>query len=137
MRVRLKNDNSPKAIRLISLPEGLFDPAACDVHKKIIELRDRAIAHSDFDLKPTARVPRNDTGVMTWSKPFNPLSEGISIPFFQTMAWRLFNHCFHEMKQLNSQMNGAPDPTGSPQLSGDSVSIISIPLSDFIPKAER
>jgi hypothetical protein len=130
-----RNDTNPKAARSISIPDEFFNDEQKALHDKVIGLRDRGIAHSDFDLKPTARVPRNDTGVMTWSKPFNPLSEGINIASFRDIAWRLHMHCFDEMSRLNNQMNGAPAPSiqSSPPPEG-ATTIIALKLSEFVPK---
>lgn len=130
-----RNDTNPKAHRCISLPADLFDATSLGLHDKIIGLRDRGIAHSDFDLKPTARVQRNDSGVMTWSKPFNPLSEGISIESFRVMAWRLHMHCVSEMFRLNNQLNGAPESAtqSTPPPEGASTTI-TFKLSEFKPK---
>jgi hypothetical protein len=72
-----------KAKASISLPEGFFNVICIQLHKKLTKLRDSGVAHSDFELKPTGRVLRNDVGLMTWSKPFNPLSEGINIDLFK------------------------------------------------------
>src|SRR5258706_5873576 len=129
-----RNDGYPKAVRYISLPANFFDTTSQELHDKIIELRDRGIAHSDFDRKPTARVPSMNPGVMTWSKPFNPLSEGISIEKFKNMSWRLHMHCFDEMSRLNNQMNGAPEPT-TQYIPPEGTSInLAIKLSEFKPK---
>lgn len=132
-----RNDKNPKANRYISLPEDRLDAASVQLHKKLLELRDRGIAHSDFDLKPTARVARTDVGMMTWSKPFNPLSEGINIELFKTLAWRLQHHCWDEMFRLNNQLNGAPAPDNQViPPTGETSTTIAFKLSDLKPTGD-
>ena len=126
-----RNDKNPKADRYIELPANLLDTAGHQLHTKIIELRDRGIAHSDFDLKPTSRVQRNDVGVMTWSKIFNPLSAGISVAKFQEMSWLLSMHCINEMSRLNSQLNGAGPSSQSIPVPEDASLELRFKLSDF------
>lgn len=126
------NFGEPKAVRSITLPEDIFDPDGFRLHEKILQLRNKGIAHSDYTLKPTARVPSAASGLMTWSKPFNPLSEGINIDKFRDMAWQLHMRCFEEASKLNNQLNGAPIPAsqGSSPPAGVAINL-SIKLSEL------
>lgn len=132
-----RSDGYPKADKFITLPDGFFDAASLQLHDRIISLRDRGIAHSDFDTKPTARVPIKGAGFMTWSKPFNPLSEGLNIKAFEDLSWRLSMHCWTEMSRLDNQMKGAPPPASPvvPPSEGFVTNLV-IPLSEFLPKKD-
>jgi hypothetical protein len=71
----------------------IFDAKQLHMHDTIIALRDRGIAHSDYDLKPTRRIqgPKGG-GTMSEGKTFNP-QEGLNIAMFRDLAHRLHVHC--------------------------------------------
>ena len=73
-------------------------------HDKVLGLRHTGVAHSDFDRKPTSRVPFEGSGVIIRSKPFNPLSEGIDIEMFKSMAKTLKSYCVTKMIELNQSI---------------------------------
>ncbi len=100
----------PKAEQKIKLPADFFDAESLDLHERVLTLRNKCIAHSDYDRKPTARIPIDSTGVMTRTKPFNPLYEGIDIVSFRDLNKRMELHCWDQTMRLNNQMNGAPAP---------------------------
>ncbi len=105
------------------------------LHERIIDLRDRGIAHSDYSLKPTRRVARQDTAIMAWSKPFDILGELLDVNVFRDLAWAMHCHCVNAIfvlgKQLREQSMAAPlDARGA--LPDGAISL-RIPLSAFAP----
>ena len=72
-----------------------------ELHRKILTLRHEGIAHSDFDRKPTSRVPFEGSGVLIRSKPFDLLSEGIDISMFKAMAESMESYCVTRLIELN------------------------------------
>ncbi len=123
---------NPKAHKNIPRPDAILDSASLALHDKIIKLRNQGIAHSDYERKPTARVPIDSPGVMSWSKPFNPLSEGIDIAAFRALARRMQFHCWDYARALNHQMNNASPPLSTPPEMANGASLnVTLPLSMF------
>lgn len=128
----MRSDGQPDAAAKISLPSGFFDAERMAIHDKVIYLRNRGVAHSDFAIKPTSRVPTMVSGgVLTWSKPFDPLSEGIKFSVFQEMAWRLHVQCSTEMLHLEKVLAREGEQQPAPE---GAVIRMTIPLSEFSPK---
>ena len=79
-------------------------------HEKIISVRNEAVAHSDFERKQTRRVPataRTPTGVrgfLTWSRPFDVLSEITDIEMFVEMVKLLWHECHDRRMQINQHL---------------------------------
>lgn len=100
-----RSGKSPKATN--SLPSNMLKDLSKrerEQHKKILVLRNTGVAHSDFDRKPTKRVPSKGSGVLISSKPFNPLSEGIDIKMFKDMAKKLESYCVTKLIGLDREL---------------------------------
>lgn len=133
-----KNRGHRDGLATARLPIAVADVLDHDkraLHNRIIDLRDRGIAHSDYSLKPTRRVARQDTAIMTWSKPFDILSELIDVQAFRDLAWAMHCHCVNAIfalgKQLQDQSTTAPLDARS-ELPDGAISL-RIPLSAFAP----
>ncbi len=92
-----------------SLFDASLDENQKSLHSKIIELRDQGVAHSDFDCKPTRRIPSAPKSVMMWSKSFDVLSHEIDIVSFRDLAWIRYHRCIERLSQLqgSSSSNGS------------------------------
>jgi hypothetical protein len=105
------------------------------LHERIIDLRDRGVAHSDFSMKPTRRVARQDAAIMAWSKPFDVLSELIDVQAFRDLVWSMHCHCVNAIfvlgKQLRDQSTTAP--LDARAVLPDGAISLRIPLSAFAP----
>lgn len=77
-------------------------------HKKVIAVRNEAIAHSDFERKATRRIPptartrgMRSFGFLTASKMFDILSEIADVAAFRELIIRLQHECLSKKSQLN------------------------------------
>ena len=115
------------------------------LHKKIIDLRNKAVAHSDFDwrpserLKPSYRDPAVSPGVMTVTTLFDPLMQGIEVASFKQLVQDLTKR-WQELKlnmglELNKFDNlppmGIERQTYSVQQ--DKLLELQVPLASFVP----
>ena len=88
--------------RILGEEEGIL-------HEKVLALRHEAIAHSDYDRRPTRFVETVGTGFLTRSKPFDVLSERIAIAAFLAICTKMKNFCtdilFSLSRNLGSEGN--------------------------------
>ena len=85
-------------------PQKVLDPQEYDLHLRLLDLRNQALAHSEFSRKPTGRVMATSSGFLTSSKPFDVLSERIDRTMLKRMSKKLALHCSAKMFELNSKM---------------------------------
>ena len=78
-----------------------------DYHKKIKDLRNKAIAHSDYKKNPTQRIKEHSTenGFLTISYPFNILSVDLDTSIFLQLAEAGKKVFENKLCVLNRQMN--------------------------------
>ncbi len=88
---------------LSSLVLDILTPAERSLHKDLLLLRHEALAHSDFNRKPTRRTESRRTGFSVKSKPFDLLSEQIDVAAFRRMCGRMAQHCRNVLFDLNKQ----------------------------------
>jgi len=116
---------------------ALLDGSQIALHERIIDLRDRGVAHSDFSMKPTRRVARQDIAIMAWSKPFDILGEFVAVKAFRDLAWAMHCHCVNAIftlgKQLRNHSAAAPLDART-ELPAGNLSL-RIPLSAFAPES--
>lgn len=74
-------------------PKQALNEQELALHCKIIELRDKEVAHSDFDAKPVIIVQRDSTGVVMGGKLSDPLSHPIRIDDFKSLCEKIENKC--------------------------------------------
>jgi hypothetical protein len=77
-----------------------------ELHQVILNLRDQAIAHSDFTKKATRRVQSFATGFVTLSRPFDITSELRNVPLFLQLVRSLLTYCRGCMFDLNRRITG-------------------------------
>src|SRR5882672_9425779 len=85
-------------------PKGILSSEEFRLHKKILSLRNEAVAHSDYDRKPTRFVERIGTGFITESKPFDVLSESIPVHTFLAMCTKMMRHCVSTLHSLSRDL---------------------------------
>lgn len=83
----------------------LKEQKAFELHEKILRLRDTAIAHSDYQMKPAKRTMSNDRGFVVQSMPFDILSETIDTEYFRGMCILMHKHCLSKMFELSANTN--------------------------------
>jgi len=74
------------------------------LHERLLTLRHEALAHSDFDRKPTRRIKSLGPGFLVSSMPFDVLSERIDMKLFRSICTKMKNHCYDKLFQLDRQM---------------------------------
>ncbi len=89
--------------KLSDFVETRMDERQRALHDKVIALRDQGVAHSDYDKKPTRRVPSAPRSVARWSKPFDVLSEFIDIAIFREVTRQIENQCISRLFVLTRE----------------------------------
>ena len=71
------------------------------LHQKLLDLRNQALAHSEWARRPVGRVFATSTGFLTSSKPFDILSENIDVKQFKSMCRLLKLCCSAKLFEIN------------------------------------
>lgn len=74
-------------------PEQALNERELALHRRIIELRNMGVAHSDFDTKPVNIISRDPTSVSMGGQLFDVLSHSIHIDEFKTLCEKMGNKC--------------------------------------------
>lgn len=96
--------------RIFGIPEEVLLQEETELHNRVLELRNQAIAHSDFCRKSARRVGlASASGFVTLCRPFNVLSENIDATALLSMAQKWKQHCVSTLFDLNYQIeSGRP-----------------------------
>lgn len=89
-----ENKKHPKIINKIPL-EKVTRPLGTEerkLHKKLMTIRNQAIAHSVFDKKPTGTTIRS-IALVQQSKPYNILAESIDIKEMKDLSKKMITIC--------------------------------------------
>jgi hypothetical protein len=101
-----ENKENDKIIKKISLEVVTRPLEAHEIrlHKKLITIRNKAIAHSDIDKKPTGSTVQNKVLVQA-SKLYNILAEDLDINEISNLSKKMISICgdiiSHEQRKLN------------------------------------
>jgi hypothetical protein len=105
-----QNDGGGEALAtstLLGNPNRVLSDEEFSLHEELLRLRNEALAHSDYDRKPSRFVAVIGTGFLAKGKPFDVLSERIDVTTFRSMAAKMKNHCtdirFRLSRELGSQ----------------------------------
>ena len=102
-----KNMREPNAKATQQLSINLSKELAAEeyeLHSRLLDLRHKALAHSEYSRKPTVRMMATATGFLTSSRPFDLLSEGIDRRLFQGMCKKLILFCNAKLFELNRKL---------------------------------
>lgn len=81
------------------------------LHKRVIDLRDRAIAHSDYDFRPTERINRElapgEEGFSTLTAAFDVLDLEPAIQQLTALAQKLERFCMDELFRLDAELSAS------------------------------
>jgi hypothetical protein len=94
--------NSPAASQLKLEEFSPLTAAESELHERCKELRNKALAHSEYEFNPTDLHP---SGVIA-SRPFSLLSHAPEIPALVALARKLADEC--QNKRANHARNTAP-----------------------------
>lgn len=81
------------------------------LHERLCEIRNKAIAHSDFEMNPSRPVEYRDTGFLVASRLYDPLSESLNIPAIRALAEKLKKSFADKLFEL-SRIAAASDDSG-------------------------
>jgi hypothetical protein len=96
------NDNHPKATSHLAVKFGeWFKPAQIALHEKLLDLRGKAVAHSDYDAKPVARIGSVPIGFAYFSGYRDLLQQDLDIVEWLDMCNRLSAHCLQSASARN------------------------------------
>lgn len=105
MHVLLKN-KGPKDRSIPTLPKGWhknLDNEHKKLHRRILKLRDKAVAHSDYGLKPTSPTVY-DSVVVQCSRPFDTLTEDLDLFVFQSNIQHMINYTIDKIYELQKKI---------------------------------
>jgi hypothetical protein len=80
------------------------------LHDTLCEIRNQAIAHSDFTMNPVGSVEYHSTGVSLTSRMYDPLSESLDIHAMQALAEKMrveFQNKIFELAQAGAKYSGS------------------------------
>lgn len=106
------NEKNPSSM---ATPRLHLDPAAIlgDFHKlhvQIVDRRNKAVAHAEWDLYPTSQIPvaPNASGFATTSKRWHPVNEGIDPSELRGIAELMKKACLDSLFQDRETTVGLP-----------------------------
>ncbi|MBD9417521.1 hypothetical protein IB234_23395 [Pseudomonas sp. PDM16] len=100
----LKSDGSG-ATPMVSLKlEKDLSPDELELHKKILNLRNRVAAHSDHDLRPVNRIPSTGTGFGVTFVPIDQVLEELDHIEFKNLAYKTMILCKKKARELNDKL---------------------------------
>lgn len=76
-----------------------------DLHKRIVELRNEVIAHSDADRNPTKVSEYRDTGFLVSSRVYDPIFEVEDIPRFLALSTKVLRSFEDKMFSISKQLS--------------------------------
>jgi hypothetical protein len=77
------------------------------IHTHIIDCRNKAVAHAEWNYYPTSQIPvANVTGFATSSKRWHPVNEGVDPNELREMAIKMQKACLDELFQLTATTPG-------------------------------
>lgn len=100
-----RSEKSKNAAATISVKGLHLEGEAKDLHKAIREIRNEALAHSEYARYPVKIVNRGDTGFLLSASRFNILSQPISRRLFKKLCKLMSKHCESRLFSLNREMN--------------------------------
>ena len=98
-----KNKASAEATsKVVGDPQKLLGANGYKLHKKIIELRNEAVAHSEYKRNPTKALEYRSTGYFTRSRFFDILSEELDVAAFKENIERMKQYCEDKLFVLSA-----------------------------------
>lgn len=74
------------------------------LHNRVIELRNRLAAHSDYDLRPVKRFSATQTGFGITFVPISQILESLDHNDFKELAYRAMILCKKKARELNEKL---------------------------------
>ena len=74
------------------------------LHKRLMALRNQALAHSQYDRKAVARINGSAAGFLVQGQLFDVLSEKIDRTMFLSLCSKMKRHCNNKLYALNREI---------------------------------
>jgi len=72
-----------------------------DLHRRVINLRSKAVAHSDYDARPVQRWNGVKFGITTSFVPLAQVLDGLDLVAFKDLTYKTSMLCRRKKKELN------------------------------------
>jgi hypothetical protein len=99
------NKNHPRVTPNPPQPDRWLTREEKDLHKRIVELRNEVIAHSDADRNPTKVSEYRATGFRVSSRVYDPIFEVEDIPRFLALSTRVLRWFDDKMFSISKQVS--------------------------------
>ncbi|MEW6325160.1 MAG: hypothetical protein AB1515_07210 [Nitrospirota bacterium] len=86
-------------------PTKMLTPEEQLLHRKLINLRDEALAHSQYDRKAVRRTSGSAKGFVMQGRLFDILSENIDRGTFHAICSKMKRHCNNKLFALNRKLS--------------------------------
>ena len=100
------NEKHDKATNtIVGNPKKILEPTGYELHKKIISYRNKALAHSDYDMNRVISHTRDDNVTYTTINKFDILFERIDIDKFREIHRAMLNHALSMSVNLDRRIS--------------------------------
>jgi hypothetical protein len=100
----LKSDGSGATQKVSLKLEKDLSPDEYVLHNKVINLRNRVAAHTDYDLRPVKRIPSTSTGFGVSFVPIEQVLEELDHMAFKNLAYKTMILCKKKVRALHEQL---------------------------------
>ena len=76
------------------------------MHQKLVNLRNEALAHSQYTRRPLARISSSESGFAVQGRLFDLLSESIDVEVFLALCEKMKGYCTTKLFELNRVLYG-------------------------------
>ena len=105
-----ERETQSQAISQLSIkPSKVLLPGELELHKKVMSLRNEALAHSQYTRKPVARSSGSENGFSFQGRPYDLLSENIDVERFLSLCRKLKVYCMSKSFKLNDHIIKTPN----------------------------
>lgn len=86
-------------------PRKLLSPDQLVLHERLLEMRNRAIAHSESEVRPVFHVAWEPPAHLVGHQVFDPLTQPIDRPLFASMCETLHAECSSSVSRLSAKIH--------------------------------
>ena len=83
---------------------NVYNDKEIKLHKYIVALRNKAIAHSDFEIRPLKLIKSERTGFVIGGKYIDIQSETIDVGMFIKMCEKMIKYSFGKLSSINNKL---------------------------------
>lgn len=98
-------DSSGATSTVALKPRKLLSPGQLELHELLLEIRNRAIAHSESKVRPVIHVAREPPALLVGHQVFDVLTQPIDRPLFASLCEALHTECANAVSNLSAQIH--------------------------------